>query len=469
MASVGIIGAGIAGLAAAYELHRRGLDVTVFEATDRIGGFIQSKRIDGFLVELGPQTLQRTSADLEELLRRIDLEDRCIAAQPVASKRFIVRGSQPIPLPRSPRELLHTPLLSGRARLRLLAEPFIPRAHRSTEESVAQFARRRLGPEVLDYLVEPFVAGIFAGDPARLSVRHAFPKLFELEQTYGSLFWGSIRDRLKKRHDIAPRRSMFSFVEGLGMLPQALAERLPSPAILRNAEVLAIRWDEKNPWTLSFRKDGRALTRFFDVIVCATPLHRLAQIQILPPLNRQPLTTVEHPPIALVALGFRREQVAHPLDGFGMLVPAVEQELQILGTLFSSSLFPNRAPDGHVLLTTFVGGMRHPEQALLPEDQLETLVLRDLRRLLGLSGSPVFRHVWRWERSIPQYRLGYDAVIACVQDIEMSRYSLFLAGNYRDGISVIDALHSGLKAARLVIQHLREQAAGGLAKLILGD
>ncbi|SHK77477.1 protoporphyrinogen oxidase [Rhodothermus profundi] len=469
MASVGIIGAGIAGLAAAYELHRRGLEVTVFEASDRIGGFIQSERMEGFLVEYGPQTLQRTSADLEELLRRIDLEDACIAAQPVASKRFIVRSGRPIPLPRSPRELLRTPLLSPRARLRLLAEPFIARSHRSTEESVAKFARRRLGPEVLDYLVEPFVAGIFAGNPEHLSIRHAFPKLFELEQQYGSLFWGFIRDRMKQRYHPAPRRSMFSFVEGLHMLPRALADRLPAQAILRNAEVLAIRWDEKNPWTLSFRENGRTATRFFDVIVCATSLHHLAQIRILPPLDRQPLSTVEHPPLALVALGFRREQVAHPLDGFGLLVPAVEREFQILGTLFSSSLFPNRAPEGHVLLTTFVGGMRHPEQALLPDDRLEALVLQDLRRLLGISGPPVFRHIWRWERSIPQYRLGYDTVIACVRDVEMSRPGLFLAGNYREGISVVDALHSGLKAAQQIILHLREEAAGGLAKLLLGD
>ncbi len=469
MASVGIIGAGIAGLAAAYELHRRGLEVTVFEATDRIGGFIQSERIDGFLVEHGPQTLQRTSADFEELLRRVDLEDACISARPVAANRFIVRGGQPIPLPRSPRELLRTPLLSPRARLRLLAEPFIHRAHRSTEESVAKFTRRRLGPEVLDYLVEPFVAGIFAGDPEQLSVRYAFPKLFELEQQYGSLFWGLIRDRMKQRYHPAPRRSMFSFVEGLHMLPRALADRLPAHAIVRNAEVLAIRWDEKNPWTLTFRQNGRASTRFFDIIVCAVPLHRLAQLRIHPPVDRRPLGTVEHPPIALVALGFRREQVAHPLDGFGMLVPAVEREFQILGTLFSSSLFPDRAPEGHVLLTTFVGGMRHPELALLPEDRLEALVLQDLRRLLGISGAPVFRHVWRWERSIPQYRLGYDAVLACVHDVEMSRSGLFLAGNYMEGISVIDALHSGLKAARAIIQHLREEAAGGLAKLVLGD
>ena len=469
MASVGIIGAGIAGLAAAYELHRRGLEVTVFEASDRIGGFIQSERIDGFLVEHGPQTLQRTSADLEELLRRVDLEDACIPAHPVASKRFVVRGGQPIPLPRSPRELLRTPLLSPRARLRLLAEPFIVRSHRGTEESVARFARRRLGLEVFDYLVEPFVAGIFAGDPERLSIRHAFPKLFELEQEYGSLFWGLIRDRMKQRHHPAPHRPMFSFTEGLHMLPRALAEHLPSHAILRKAEVLAVRWDEKNPWTLSFRANGRVSTRFFDIILCATSLHRMAKIRILPPLERHPLETVAHPPIALVALGFRREQVAHPLDGFGLLVPAVEREFQILGTLFSSSLFPDRAPEGHVLLTTFVGGMRHPELALLPDEQLEALVLQDLRRLLGITPPPVFRHVWRWERSIPQYQLGYDAVIACARDVEMSRPGLFLAGNYLEGISVVDALHTGLKAARRIIQHLREEAAGGLAKLLLGD
>ncbi|CAM3263513.1 protoporphyrinogen oxidase [Rhodothermus bifroesti] len=468
MASVGIVGAGIAGLVAAYYLKRRGLEVTIFEATDRVGGFMQSEQAEGFLVEYGPQTLQRTSTEFEHLLRALDLEEACIPASPLAAHRFIVRRGQPVPLPRTPLELLRTPLLSPRARLRLLAEPFIAPADRFTEETVAAFAQRRLGAEALDYLVEPFVAGIFAGDPKHLSVRHAFPQLHRLEQRFGSLTWGAIRSLPERRYHPAPRRSMFSLVGGLGQLPQALAQKLQGN-IVYNATVVAVRWGDKTPWTLTYRQGAHVANQLFDVIICAAPLHQLAQLEILPSIERHPLPKVIHPPLALVALGFRKEQVAHPLNGFGLLVPAVERSFQILGTLFSSSIFPNRAPEGHVLLTTFVGGQRHPELALLSEEKLETLVRRDLERLLGISGPPVFRRVWRWERSIPQYHVGYDAVLVCLREIEVRRPGLFLAGNYRNGISVVDAAKSGLQAAQQVIFYLRQEAAGGAAKILLGE
>jgi len=468
MASVGIIGAGIAGLVAAYYLKRRGLDVTVFEATDHLGGFIRSEQIEGFLVEYGPQTLQRTSTDFEYLLRVLDLEEACIPASPLAAHRFIVRGGQPVPLPRPPLALLRTPLLSLRGRLRLLAEPFIAPADRFTEETVAAFVRRRLGTEALEYLVEPFVAGIFAGDPAQLSIRHAFPQLHRLEQRFGSLTWGAIRSLPERRYHPAPHRPMFSLIGGLAQLPQALAQRLESH-IVRNAEVIALHWGDKMPWTLTYRQGQHVANRLFDAIVCAAPLHQLAKLEILPPIERHPLSKVAHPPLALVALGFRREQVTHPLNGFGLLVPAVERSFQILGTLFSSSIFPNRAPEGHVLLTTFVGGQRHPELALLPEEKLVALVQQNLERLLGISGMPVFQRVWRWERSIPQYHVGYDAVLACLREIEVRRPGLFLAGNYRSGISVVDAAKSGLQAAQQVIFHLRQEAAGGAAKVWLGE
>ncbi|MFB6272958.1 MAG: protoporphyrinogen oxidase, partial [Salinibacter sp.] len=418
MPTVGVIGGGVAGLAAAYQLQHEGASVHVFEASDRGGGVIRSDRVDGFLVEHGPNSIRAGSAALETIVEDLDLEGKRIWASDTADTRYVVRGGNPTPLPRSMGSFLTTDLFSTRAKLRLLAEPFIGRAG-VDEESVAQFTRRRLGPEVLDYAVAPFVGGVFAGTPDKLSVRHAFARLAALEDEYGSLFLGGLGRALASSDGEAREvpSGLFSFRNGLETLPEALAEALGDRLSL-NAPVQALHRDG-DQWRITVKPtDEQEHSRTFDALVCTVPLHQLSAMEVDTPVDLEPLANVWYPPLSVLALGYPREAIDHPLDGFGLLVPPVEDDLDILGTIFSSTLFPDRAPEGHVLLTTFVGGARAPTQATPDPSALQSLVETDLHQLLGVEGAPVFRRHVYWSNAIPQYTLGYGAVKDTLERLE---------------------------------------------------
>lgn len=460
MASVGVIGAGIAGLTAAYQLHRAGLDVTVFEATDRVGGKIRTERADGYLLEHGPNTIQTATPLMNTLIDQLGLADDVVEADAAAKKRYVVRGGQPLPLPTSPLAFFRSNLLSTRGKLRLLAEPFISAADSDADESLADFTRRRLGQELLDYGLNPFVAGIFAGDPETLSVQHAFGRLYALEQEHGSLFKGVLHQMRNRTPsdapgDSGPARRMFSFRDGLQTLPKALAAPL---TIRRAAPVMRLRRSNAQ-WRLTVPPEGTAPgNHAFDAVISTVPLHRFAALDFDTDLDRSLFARVMYPPVSVIAMGYRRADVGHPLDGFGMLVPEVEDRYQILGTIFSSALFPDRAPDGHVLLTTFVGGARHPVLGRAPDDQQQAIVERDLKALLDIDGRPTFVRPVRWPHAIPQYTLGYGSVKRQIDQLEARHSALFLAGNYRDGISVGDAMHSGQDAAQRCMRTITPEA-----------
>lgn len=456
MSRVGILGAGIAGLTAAYHVQQTGASVRVLEATDRAGGVIESTRTDGFLVEHGPNSL-RPSAQLEEVIADLDLEEQRVWADDSASTRYVVRDGRPTALPTSVGSFFTTDLFSARAKLRLLAEPFIGRRSNGDDESLASFTRRRLGPEVLDYAVAPFVGGVFAGDPEQLSARHAFERLVELEEEYGSLFWGGLRaDRDDPAPDDAPS-SLFSFRDGLETLPAALADAL-GDRIVHERPVTALRRTEEG-WVVEVQSPGDDPSSYaFDTVICTVPLHALSRIDLDTSVDLSPLRDVSYPPVQVVALGYERTAVDHALDGFGMLVPPVEDDFDVLGTIFSSTLFSGRAPDDHVLLTTFVGGARNPSLAEKAPSTVQDVVERDLDRLLGLQDTAVFAKHVSWPRAIPQYRLGYGNVKDTVQALETTHQGLFFAGNYRQGVSVGDAAASGASAARRASPELRSSA-----------
>jgi oxygen-dependent protoporphyrinogen oxidase len=459
MKSVAIIGAGITGLAAAFYLKRKGVPVTVYEAGARAGGVIQSSRQNGFLAESGPNTILETSPKISELIRDLNLESRLIYPSPDAKNRYVVRDKKPVAMPSSQAEFLTTKLFSARAKFALAREPFVPPRRDGAEESVAEFVLRRLNQEFLDRAIDPLIAGIYAGDPRKLSVQHAFPKLLEAEQKHGSLLKGQFfgAGERKESGEISRRDAkMFSFDEGLQVLTDALAVQLGDSLKLNMPVIKLIQTSDG--WRVA---TADSEIEQGAIIYCGTA-HRLAELKIetgravslLPadgahgvtrPTDKLDLSSfseIRHPPIASVVLSFRREDVAHPLDGFGMLIPKIEG-FKILGTIFSSSLFPNRAPAGHVLLTSYIGGERQPELAPLPPDELVKLVCDDLRVLLGVRGQPVFTHHHFWLRAIPQYNVGYGKFKDLMNDIEAKAGGLFFAGHYRDGISVGDSIVSG--------------------------
>ena len=452
MKSVAIIGAGLTGLTAAFYLKRGGAEVTLYEAGPRSGGVIQSRRQNGFLAESGPNTLLETSPEISRLIRDLDLAARQVYPDPGAKKRYVVRDRKPIAMPSSQPEFLTTKLFSARAKFALARESFVPPRRDEVEESVAEFVLRRLNQEFLDYAVDPLVAGIYAGDPQKLSIRHAFPKLLAAEQQHGSLIKGQLFGAGGQKSGEIPGRAagVFSFDDGLQVLPAALHARLGDSVCL-NAPVGKIS-QTTGGWRLQSKEN---FAEHGAVIYCGTASN-LAELTIesQPPLNFSAFSEVRHPPVASVVLGFRREDVAHPLDGFGMLVPKIEN-LKILGTIFSSSLFPDRAPAGHVLLTSYVGGERQPELASLPADELAGLVCEDLHRLLGVTGRPVFIHHHFYPHAIPQYNVGHGKFKDLLAEGELKARGLFFAGSFRDGISLGDCIVAGGKAAGRVQDFLK--------------
>jgi oxygen-dependent protoporphyrinogen oxidase len=462
MNTVAIIGGGITGLTAAFRLRQQGVPVTLYEAGGRVGGVIQSVRRDGFLAECGPNTILETSPKIAGLVRDLGLEKRRMYTDPAAEERYLVRGGKMLPLPSSLSKFLGTPLFSKSAKLRLLAEPFIGRAPAGTEESVAEFVRRRLGPEFLDYAIDPLVGGIYAGDPAKLSVREAFPKLHALEQKYRSLIAGQVlgaRERKKRAEVSKQSAAKFSFDEGLQVLTEELGRQLGDSVWLGSPA----SWIEKTEtgWLVAASTHGRVTLNEHSAVLFAGTAHRLAQLKIVarnaPALSG--LSQVYYPPVASLVMGFRRKDVADPLNGFGVLIPKVEK-FSILGAVFSSSLFPNRAPAGHVALTCYIGGARNPDLALSAPDELAALALKDLGRLFGITGEPAFEHQFIYPQAIPQYEVGYGRFKELMCEAETKCPGFFMAGHYRDGISLGDSLVSGHDTAARVAEYLSSQKGG---------
>lgn len=446
---VAVIGAGITGLTAAFYLQRRGLPVTVYEATNRVGGAIQSICTNGYVAEFGPNTILETSPRIGELVRDAGLASRRLDPDPSASARYVVRYGRPIAMPSSPIGMLTTRLFTLKAKLAILKEPFVPPRRDGQEESVAEFVVRRLGQEFLDHAIDALVAGVYAGDPRKLSVPQAFPKLGQLEARYGSLIKGQIfgaRDRKKGGEIAKDRAPKLSFDDGLQVLPETLRNRLGQSVCL-NAHVKRIARTETG-WALDVIESGQETTVDHSAVLYAGTAFGLAALQVSAPgmPELRAFSEIRYPPVASVVLGFRREDVEHPCSGFGMLIPKIEG-FKILGTIFSSSLFPNRAPAGHLTLTSYVGGERYPELAGRSENELVEITCNDLRRLLGVKGRPTFQHTVFYPRAIPQYNLGYGRYRELMTTIEKQAPGLFLAGHYRDGISLSDSMVSGCKAA----------------------
>jgi oxygen-dependent protoporphyrinogen oxidase len=460
MKPVAIIGAGVTGLTAAFYLKRKGVPVTVYEASDRAGGVIQSIRENGYLAEFGPNTLLEVSPRIVQLVRDAGVESRRLYSHPDASARYLVRYRRPITMPASPFGFFATPLFSLGAKLAIVREPFVARRTDGKEESVGEFVRRRLNQEFLDHAIDPLVAGVYAGDPNKLSVPHAFPKLAQIEARYGSLIKGQIfgaRER-KKRAEVAKDRApKFSFDEGLQVLPDALRQALGADLRLR-CEVLRVI-QEGGEWVVDAREGGQEFRAAHSCVIYAGTAYRLAELRTVTakPLDLRVFSEVRHPPVASVVLGFRREDVAHSARGFGMLIPRVEG-FNILGTIFSSSLFPNRAPAGHVTLTSYIGGERQPELASLPAERLTALALADLQVLLGVRGKPTYVHTAFYPRAIPQYNVGYGRYRDQMASIEKDTPGFFLVGHYRDGVSLSDSLTSGMNAADRVEEFLKRRA-----------
>jgi oxygen-dependent protoporphyrinogen oxidase len=432
-----VVGAGVAGLAAAVELRRAGRAVEVLEAADRIGGLVQTERRDGFLIERGPASLSQPSPEVTALLELVGLWPRRIAPRASAANRWTVRNGSLVPIPRSPLQLLRSPLLSPRGKLRL-AGALVPHGpDPGKEESFGTFVSRRLGREALDRLADPFQQGIFAGDPDQLSVTHAFPGLRAMEVEHGSLMRAAVRGH-------RTRRTMVSFPGGIADLTTALAAQLPG-GVRTGAAVHVVR-PHRDGWDVQLVDGGHLVAR---ELLLAVPPRRLGMLMVderlAPALEK--LTTMPAASLATVALGYPRSRVTHPLDGVGVLIPHCECR-QALGILFSSSSFAGRAPGNEVLLTVLIGGIRQGELVHAPDEALTAIAAHEASVLLGAQDTPTFSMVSRWPAAIPQLDLGHGLRMEAAGAIEQRNSGLALAGSWRCGAGLAAALESGLRAAR---------------------
>ncbi len=459
-ADVIVIGGGISGLACGWALQQAGVDVLLLEGAAQAGGCISTARVDGYLLESGPNGALDTTPELGRIFDSLGIAGERVEADPAARKRFVVRNGVALPLPMSPLDFLRSPLFSMRAKARLCLEPFIPRAAQIDEETVATFVRRRLGKEFLDYAINPFVGGVYAGRPELLSLRSAFPRLYALEQDFGSLIRGQILGARRRARSSATSKhvaAMFSFREGMATLVNALTERLRR--VERSAPVAGLCKVSQGYEVRLAPSAGSRILRARSIVLAVPAYAATCLLETLSPAAAHALQGIDYPPVTVVYSGWRRQDIAHRLDGFGVLVPECERA-QILGSIFSSSLFSGRAADGRVLLTTFVGGSRQPHLAACADDRLREMVCHDLSRLLGCRAEPEFVYIRRWPRAIPQYGLGHASVMDALDAAEKASPGLYFCANYRRGIAVSDCVQAAAVTAASARAFLVVGAAG---------
>lgn len=440
---VAVLGAGISGLSTAWGLHKQGAEVTLFEGSGRAGGAIGSVRRDGYVAEHGPHTLLNSQAAVDDLIDDLGLTHKRQWASPNATRRYTVKDGTVVALPASPPDFFKSPLFSGQAKLALAREPFIAPRGDDLDESVTSFVKRRLGEEFLNYGVDLLVNGIWAGDPNRLSMRHAFKKMWALEAAKGSIFKGGFalsQDKTRRKD----ATKIFAFEGGNQTLVDALAERT-SPILHADVKMIA---PLKAGWRVTARVDGKLRKFEFDAVVSTLGVRNL--VGVFPAEEiRFAAQRLAYPSVSVTTFGFRRDEVDHPLDGFGMLVPDVEHR-DILGVMFTSSLFEGRAPSGHVTMAVFVGGMRHGEKACMDVESKHAMILRELRDLLGVRGLPTFVEDQVWPTAIPQYEVGHGDVLVAMQAVEAKNPGLYVSGNFRNAVAVPDLVAQGVLVARQI-------------------
>ena len=460
MRRVVIIGGGISGLAAAHRLHELdpGLDLTLIEASDRLGGTLHTIERDGFLLERGPDSFISEKPEAVALAKRLGLESRLIETNPHHRRSFIVRNGRLRPVPEgfqllAPSRIwpfLTTDIFSVRGKVRMAGDLILPRrtVNGVADESLASFVRRRLGREALERMAQPMVGGIYTADPETLSLRATLPRFLDMERDHRSVVLAMLRKaRSQKKEETSgtsgARYSLFlSFDRGMEVLVRALGKC----DVRLNTSVVAI--EPGRGWKIKTDKEEPI---FADAVVLAVPAYVAAQF--LSNINQTlaaELNAIKYASTATINLAYRREAVRHPLDGFGFVVPFVEKR-SLIACTFSNVKFPGRAPDNHVLLRAFVGGALQPDMFALAESEMLGRVERDLRGLLGIASEPLFAEVSKWEKSMPQYEVGHLDRVAALESALAQLPNLQLAGNAYRGAGIPDCIRSGETAAEKLI------------------
>ena len=476
---IAVIGGGITGLSAAHRLIECSegipMEVTLLEGGDRLGGGIRTIRRDGYLIEAGPDNFITTKPWGLNLCKRIGLADRLIQTNDSHRRAFLVHRDELHPLPDgflmlAPtriRSLVTSRLFSWRGKLRMAVEPLIPRKKDDEDESLASFVTRRLGREALQRAAQPLVSGIYTSDPETLSLRATMPRFLEMEKECGSIIRGMRREQRRKKKagnggrsgESGARYSMFVTLDnGLQVLIDSLTSRLPPGVVRLNRRVAGITpipnaedAGAKPRWKISLQ-DGNGME--VHGIIIAVPAYRAAKfVEGFDPELGQQIGSIEYASSAVVNLAYRRDDVPHPLNGFGFIVPAIEKR-DIIACTFSSVKYSGRAPEGGLLLRCFLGGAIQPHIYEWEDDEMIRAVRREMRDLLGIQESPKFSLVHRHPQAMPQYRVGHLRHVSGIQDQLRRHPGLILAGNAYHGVGIPDCIHSGEEAAENLVKAL---------------
>ena len=441
-----VLGAGISGLTAAYLLDKEGFDVTVLEKKNEIGGSIETVFEKGYLFDRGPNSALETTPLIEQIVNDLKLSDQFVYANRKGNKRYILRNDILHPLPMNPKSFIKSRLFSRRGKLRLFAEPFISRSKDGYYQSIAEFVKRRLGQEFLDYAINPFVAGVYAGNPEDLSVKSAFPKLYALEEKYGGLIKGtikSIKERKNRPEKSKQDAKMYSFNNGMQVFPKAIADHLGGKVHL-NSEVNSIE-KISSEYKISYSNSGNTSSITCNYIVSTIPAYSASALfGRFDSILAEHLNKIYYPPVLVLYLAYDIKDIGQPLDGFGFLIPAKEKK-SFLGAIWSSVLFPNRAGEDKASFTLFVGGARDPGVVNYDKELLIKKVRDEFETLMRIVGEPVFISYKLWPKAIPQYNLGYVEHENYFDKFEKNNPGILIAGNYREGISVGDCIKNSEK------------------------
>lgn len=455
---VAIIGGGISGLAAAYELQARGLTVRVFEAQPRAGGVVVTERFDGWVVDGGPDSLLVQKPAAVALCRELGIADRLVSTL-TPRTAYVLRDGRLHPIaegsflgfPIRASALARSSLFSLQGKLRMACEVLVPRGA-GGDESIASFVRRRFGQEAVDYLADPLLAGIHAGDAERLSTRALFPRLLEAERVSGSVIRAFRALHVKP----SPRGAFVSLPGGTGELVDAVVAALAPGTISYATQVTELR--RAGPFIIG-TPSGSIEAR---AVILATPAYVTASLLRGIDTGLAALCdTVPYASTATVAFGYRRDQVAHPLNGTGFVVPRVERCALLAGTWVTSK-WPGRAPDGHVLLRGFLGGGRDPQRLDRSDQELIAEAREELTALLGISGDPLFARLFRWTRQSPQYEVGHLERVTAIDDRLASISGLYVTGSGFHAIGIPDCIADGRDTATRAAAFLTGQAAPSL-------
>jgi len=448
-----VIGAGLTGLTTAYYLHKNDCKFIVLERQNRVGGVIQSRNENGFLYEEGPNTGVTGNATVVELFDDLTGECKPEAASEYATKRFILKNSRWEHLPRGLMEAINTPLFSLKDKFRILAEPFRP-AGKNPHENLAAFVKRRLGNSYLNYAIDPFIIGVYAGDPNYLIPKYALPKLYDLEQKYGSLIGGSIKKGLENKpaNEKKVTKKVFSFTGGLGSLTHALYESSGIENFRFGSEEVTVETSGEGFTVRYLNQNGEICIIKTKKVISTIGAYSLeSTLPFIEPEEMKKLNSLLYTKVIEVSLGFNHWQ-GIDLDGFGGLIPSLENR-NLLGILYMSSLFKNRAPEGGALLSIFMGGVRRQELMHLSDSEIGNLVEKECKELLKLKDFKpdlfkIMRHNW----AIPQYGVESGERFATIKQLEKQYQGLQIGGNLSNGIGMADRIRQGKELAIRAIQ-----------------